>query len=94
MRLIDADLERSRIGIVLKENGRGANDKLFSANDIIKLLNNAPTFINEEKNNKVTVVEFATEELCETWYECNVCGCYEILGTFNYCPRCGKEIDW
>lgn len=48
-RLIDADLERSRIAVVLKESGEGADTKIFSGNDLIKILNNAPTAYDVDK---------------------------------------------
>jgi len=26
-------------------------------------------------------------------YECNECGCDDIMDTYKYCPRCGKKIS-
>ena len=40
-------------------------------------------------------VKYSTaDELYAEWYECIECGCSDILDTFNYCPRCGTQIDW
>lgn len=47
-----------------------------------------------EDKNKVTIEEIYTEEVYATWYKCNECGCVDILDTFNFCPNCGKELDW
>jgi len=33
------------------------------------------------------------ERYC-TWYTCPDCDCYSIALEYNYCPECGKEINW
>lgn len=50
MKIIDADLEKNRISAIIKEIGTKTDEdaKIFSAKDIFKILNDAPTFIQGE----------------------------------------------
>lgn len=110
MRLIDADLERSRIGVILKEQGEGAYSKIFSADDILKLLNNAPTFLqgkvtesdySYEKVTFIKPIEHHYEENGERPYIKYGCPVCEALGnkhqvTYNTekCDLCGVNLLW
>ena len=42
-RLIDADMERNRIYSICKSKGNQFDKRMFSANDIMEILNSSPT---------------------------------------------------
>lgn len=48
-RLIDADLERDRIYNICKSKGNQFDKKMFSANDIMEILNSSPTAYDVDK---------------------------------------------
>lgn len=48
----------------------------------------------EKDNEFTTVKEIGEEEIYAKWYRCNECDCMDILDTYNFCPICGKRIDW
>jgi len=36
----------------------------------------------------------ATEEVYAEWWKCSDCEAGYILGHFEFCPSCGKKLDW
>jgi predicted Zn-ribbon and HTH transcriptional regulator len=43
---------------------------------------------------KTKVESIGGDELYTEWYKCKSCGCDNIIESFKYCPKCGKEIEW
>lgn len=51
------------------------------------------SYTREHLDDKTVTVEHWSEgERGESLYECNNCGCTDILDTFSFCPDCGKKI--
>ncbi len=67
-----------------RENHRG---KIFESQDIIK---------NALKRNEPMKVDLETKYTLPysgTYYECPRCG-KRVMRKYNYCPDCGKALDW
>ena len=45
-------------------------------------------------SDKTKIEEQGWNELYAMWFECLNCGSIDIADGYNYCPNCGKEIDW
>lgn len=46
------------------------------------------------KEEKTTITKLDRDEWWGFVYRCNSCNQKVIWNNFNYCPNCGKEIDW
>ena len=52
------------------------------SNMIIDMLANSKETVNAE------------DKMSGGWYRCSGCKKYHITNNFNFCPDCGKRIEW
>ncbi len=50
--------------------------------------------IKKVSKRTTTVSEISMDEWYTMWYHCHTCNCTSIAEFFNYCPECGRKIEW
>jgi len=65
------------------------NDDLISYIESVDRILNQDIFRNKETTS-TTYIGTKTDTF--TFYQCDDCGCAEVLSNSYYCPNCGKKI--